>query len=411
MVRAAPEDDHHGRDRRAALTARSRERGRDVTTRRDFLRLSAAAGVAFGLPRVAGDRAGDSETPLPPGPGVGSSAARAKRILILGGTGFIGPPEVRYALERGHALTLFNRGRTNPGLFPGVEQLRGDRDGDLRALLGREWDVVIDNHATLPKWVRDSAGLLTNQAEHYVFISTLSVYKSPVHPGTNEQGVVYTAEDLELALAAGGSAYGANKAQAEREVEHSFPGRATIIRPGLIVGPGDPSDRFTYWPVRMHRGGEVLAPGDGSLAVQVIDVRDLTAFIVHMAEQATAGVFNATGPRTPYSMAEFLYGIRAVTAAEVSIAWVPTEFLLEQGIQPWSELTVWRRPSTEGVLAVRVERAIAAGLTYRPLADTAKDTLEWWHGLPATRRETPVAGLAPERERAVLAAWHRLRQG
>ncbi len=372
-----------------------------ATTRRDFLGVSAAAlgapwlaaiGGARGAPRAGADLRPPVHAP--------------RRILILGGTGFIGPPEVRHALERGHEVTLFNRGVTNPDLFADVEQLRGDRNGDLDILRGRQWDVVIDNHATLPSWVRDAATLLSDQVGHYVFISTLSVYKDPVHAGTDEYGSVYTVEDWERAVAAGESPYGANKAQAEREAQRAFPDRCTVIRPGLIVGPGDPSDRFTYWPVRIDRGGEVLAPGDGSSAVQVVDVRDLTRFIVHVAEQASAGVMNATGPRTPYSMAEFLHGIRAVTSAEVQLTWVAAPFLLERGVRPWSDLPVWRQGPSEGVLAVDVERAFARGLSIRPLAETARDTLEWWRTLPEERRSAPEAGLDAAREREVLAAWH-----
>ena len=376
-------------------------------SRREFLKQSTAAGAAlsFGaLPTgsfantIPGEPANASTLPS-------HSRVSPKRILILGGTGFIGPPEVRYAQERGHSLTLFNRGVTNPGLFPDVEQLRGDRAGNLDALKGREWDVVIDNAATPPEWVRDAAQLLQDDVGQYVFISTLSVYKRPLQIGTDETGAIYSPEDLATARAAGDDPYGPNKAQAERETEKYFPGRATIIRPGLIVGPDDPSDRFTYWPVRMDRGGEVLAPGDGSLPVQVIDVRDLTRFIVDTAEQGRIGIYNATGPRKPYSMMEFLHGIRAVTASELSITWVPVRFLLDQGVQPWSELPIWRSQGSEAVLAVSVERAMAAGLRLRPLADTARDTLEWWKSLPSERTQSPVAGLSAERERNVLAAW------
>lgn len=385
-----------------------------TTTRREFLRRSALAGVGLGVIGCDADGAttarssasnrdgpADTEDVLP--------SAAPKRILILGGTGFIGPHEVNYARARGHTLTLFNRGETNPELFSDVEQLRGDRNDDLEALRGREWDVVIDNHATLPGWVERSAEVLKDQVEQYVFISTISVYKSPILPGTDEStGEVFSPDDLEAALASGGSTYGPNKAQAEREAEQAFPGRTTIIRPGLIVGPGDPTDRFTYWPLRVDRGGEILAPGDGSAPVQVIDVRDLTRFIVGTAEAGTYGIYNATGPRTPYSMAGFLHGIRAVTGGEVEFVWVPADFLLEAGVSPWSEMTVWFPPGpTEGLLAVSVERAVEAGLTFRPLADTTRDTLQWFRSLPAERQAEPMAGVPAELEREVLEAWHR----
>ncbi len=334
-------------------------------------------------------------------------ASRPLRILILGGTGFIGPAQVRYALQRGHRITLFNRGRTNPTLFPEVERLQGDRNGDLEALKGREWDAVIDNPASLPRWVRQSAQLLKDAAQTYCFVSTISVYSDNSIVGMDESGPVGTLDNPDTEEITG-ETYGPLKALCEKEAERAFPGRALIIRPGLIVGPGDPSDRFTYWPVRVDAGGEVLAPGEPADPVQLIDARDLGEWMIRMVEQQAAGTFNATGPVSRLSMAEMLYGIRAVTSAPVSFTWVPAEFLEEQQVQPWSHMPVWVPPRNgmEGFSTVNCSRAIARGLSFRPLAETARDTLEWFKGLPEERRSGLKAGLSREREAEVLARWH-----
>ncbi len=245
-------------------------------------------------------------------------AAKQLRILILGGTGFTGPHQVRYALGRGHKVTLFNRGR-KPGAWPDqVEELIGDRNtGDLKALEGREWDVCIDNPTTLPFWVRDIGRVLHGKIQQYVFISTISVYAADDEPADESASLArYTgadamAETLESLRANVGELYGPLKALSEQEAQRQFPGMTTIIRPGLIVGPGDESDRFTYWPVRLSRGGEVLAPGDGSDPVQIIDARDLAEWTIRMAESRTFGTLNATGPDQSIEMREMLAGYRS----------------------------------------------------------------------------------------------------
>lgn len=370
-------------------------------TRRDFLLSSAAACGALGLGLA---------------PRRGQTAIVAKtenplRLLILGGTGFIGPHQVRYALARGHHVTIFNRGRREPGMFPEVfeqvEWLKGDRNDDLTALEGREWDAVIDNAAYVPRWVRTSAGLLKDAVRQYLLISTLSVFKDFSQPGMDESGPLDTIDDP-TTEAVNGRTYGPLKALCEREAERAFPGRATIVRPGLIVGPGDPTDRWTYWPVRIARGGEVLAPGDPEVLVRYIDVRDLTEWCIRMLEQGDVGVYNAVGPRSHTSIAEMLYGIRAVTSAAVSFTWVDLAFLDEHEVRPWSDLPAWLppRPGYEGYGSISRARAISKGLTFRPLAVTAKETLEWWNSLPADRRAEPRTGLTPEREAELLAAWH-----
>lgn len=377
------------------------------TDRRQFITSAALAGTALGMAPIAfANPAGESVKP----------AATPLRVLVLGGTGFIGPPMVEYLLARGHAVTLFNRGQTKTDLFPGVDKLTGDRNNDLESLKGRKWDVVFDNHATLPRWVRQTAQLLKDFVTRYVHVSTISVYAEPgftLPEDRDEAEPLRLDEDAPLAELPEdwdgseeitGATYGAFKVMAENEAREAFPGRATIVRPGLIVGPGDPTDRFTYWPVRIERGGEVLAPGSGRDAVQHIDVRDLAHFIVTLAENDVSGTFNATGPESRLSMAELLHGIRAVTTGPIDFSWVPADFLEAQNVQPWSDLPVWIPGSP--ILNVRIDRALAAGLDFRPLADTARDTLAWHAGRPVDRRASFRAGLSAEREAEVLGAWH-----
>ncbi len=367
-----------------------------ASTRREFLRTSAALGGALSmrLPLSATQR---WQQP-PPHP---------LRILILGGTGFIGPHEVRYALARGHSVTLFNRGQTNPHLFPELEKLVGDRNDNLEALRGREWDVVIDNSASIPRWVRQSAQLLKDSADLYLFVSTLSVIADNSIVGADESVAVATIEDPTTEEVTGRT-YGALKALCEQEAVRAFPRRALVVRPGLIVGPEDRSDRFTYWPVRIDRGGEVLAPGDPNDPTQIIDARDLTGWMIRMLEQGEMGVYNATGPIRPLAMAEMLYGIRAVTSADVRFTWADADFLDEHEVSAWADMPTWIPPSdgAEGFSRVNCAKAIGKGLTFRPLAETARDTLDWFKTLPEERQANLRAGIKPDREVEVLAAWH-----
>ena len=380
--------------------------------RRDFVRLSALTGGAAALGYPSGLLAkedGSTEPHFSLHREV-EQAENPMRILVLGGTGFIGPPEVEYMLARGHTVTLFNRGRTNANLFPGVEKLRGDRQaGDLDALRGREWDAVIDNPATVPRWVRESARLLKDAAEYYVHVSTVSVYSDDTIVGlTEDEGPVFELEDPTVEQVTG-ETYGGMKVLCEREAQRAFPGRAIIVRPGLIVGPGDPSDRFTYWPMRIAKGGEVLAPGDGTDPNQIIDARDLGEWIVRLVENGAAGVYNATGPSWRMSMAEMLYGIRAVTDGRVKFTWVDWEFMQEHEVSAWMDMPTWFpfTPEMQGLSTVDVSRAVAAGLTFRPLAVTARDTLEWVESWSDERKSRPRRfGISPEREAEVLQAWH-----
>ena len=377
-----------------------------TTSRRDFLKTSAVLSGAVGAglaaaPALAAPATRRAARPAP--------APKPLRILILGGTGFIGPHQVRYAQERGHTVTLFNRGKTNPGLFPNVEKLQGDRAvGDYKALKGRDWDVVIDNPTTFPRWVREAGAALKGHAKQYVFISTISVYAANDTPDADETAAVATtdtpdSEDREKFP----QLYGPWKALSEKEAEKAFPGRATVIRPGLIVGPGDLSDRFTYWPARLARGGEVLAPGNPADPVQIIDARDLAEFTVRVCENGTTGVYNATGPQSLLTMGEMLGGVRAVMTTDAHLTWVPADFLEAQQVRPWVNMPVWVPPDADrrGFARRSIRRALDKGLTFRPLAVTAKDTLDFYNAEPEERKAKLRAGLEPAREKEVLAAW------
>src|SRR5437773_1332010 len=368
------------------------------TTRREFIRLSAAAGGAFALTTRS--------TTL-----LAEKSAKPLRILILGGTGFTGPYQIRYAPSRGHKVTTFNRGKTHPGELPKeVEQLTGDRNGQLDALKNRQWDVAIDNPTTLPGWVRDAAQILKGNVERYVFISTISVYAD------TGQGVDETAplakydgpdpykETIEAVKASGYKTYGPLKVLSEKEAEKWFPGKTLIIRPGLIVGPRDETDRFTYWPVRIDRGGEVLAPGKPSDPVQFIDARDLAEWTIRMAENRETGIYNATGSAKPLEIGEMLDGTKAALHSSATFTWLPADFLQQQKVEAWSDMPVWAGDEL-GLARRKIDRALAKGLTFRLLAETARDTLAWFKSLPQDRQSKLRAGLTPEREAEVLAAW------
>ncbi len=370
-------------------------------SRREFMELSAALGCSLGAVSPWGASAE-----------IGQESVKPLRILILGGTGFIGPYQVRYAVSRGHKVSVFNRGKRQADLPDSVEHLLGDRNDNLESLKGREWDVIIDNPTTLPKWVRDSASLLKNAARQYVFISTISVYADFSRPGMDETSELlkYKGADPMAEKQIAPQLYGPLKALSEQEAEKWVPGKTAIIRPGLIVGPGDTSDRFTYWPVRIDRGGEVLAPGKPTDPVQFIDARDLGEWTIRVVEQGTLGTYNATGPRSPLSVAEMLYGIRAVTSGsnEIRFTWADWKFLAEQKVEGWSDMPVCVSddPESAGFSRVSNARAVSKGLTFRPLAETARDTILWFKTLPAERRAKMLAGLTEQREKAVLTAWH-----
>ncbi len=342
-----------------------------------------------------------------------SAPAAPLRILILGGTAFLGPALVEFARGRGHTVTLFNRGKTNPGLFPDVEKLTGDRDPNkgegLKALQGRAWDVVVDTSGYVPRVVRASAELLAPHVQHYTFVSSISVYKEMSKQNLDETAAVATVDDPATEEVM--KHYGALKALCEQAAEAAMPGRVLNVRPGLIVGPDDSSDRFTYWPVRVARGGEVLAPGDGLDPVQFIDARDLAAWIILSVERKTTGIFNATGPRQDQVMRDFLATARTALGSDARFTWVDSEFLAKHKVEAWSDLPSWMPRTSEegGVCKVSIAKALAAGLTFRPVADTLRDTLAWFRTLPPERQAKLRAGISAEREREVLAAWHQSR--
>ena len=364
--------------------------------RRNFVKTAAAAGagaaLASAFPRELEASGGRAGTP--------------KKILILGGTAFLGPQIVDVARAHGHVLTLFNRGKTNPGLFPDIEKLHGDRNGDLKSLEGRSWDAVIDTSGYFPRQVTASASLLAPRVKQYVFVSTLSVFAEDIKPGTAEDGKLLTMPDETSEDVS--KFYGALKALCEAAANKAMPGRAMIVRPGLIVGPGDRTDRYTYWPVRLARGGEVLAPGAGDDPVQYIDVRDLAAWIVLGIEKTLLGTYNAVGPaKTTTTMKTFLDTVKRGVGGDARFTWVPADFLDKEGVAAWSDLPVWvpSRGGEEGFTSIDSRKAIAAGLKFRPGAETARDTLAWFKTLPEDRRGKLAAGLTAERERDVLAAW------
>jgi 2'-hydroxyisoflavone reductase len=332
------------------------------------------------------------------------SSSKQLKILILGGTGFLGPHTVREALSRGHEMTLFNRGRTNTHLFPELEKLKGDRDGQLEALEGRKWDAVIDTSGYVPRLVNLSADLLAPNTAHYLFVSTISVYANFSVVGMNETAPVGTLSDQTTEKVTGAT-YGPLKALCEAATRSAMPGRNTIIRPGLIAGPGDKTDRFTYWPVRVARGGEVLAPGRSAGPVQFIDVRDLASFMIACLEQSATQVFNADRPAGSTTMGGMLDACKTASDSDARFQWATADWLEARGVQPWSDMPAWIPPKGEyaGFGSIDTSRATSAGLRIRPVEQTARDTLEWFRSLPDERQAKLRAGLPADREQKLLA--------
>ncbi len=365
----------------------------DGMDRRAFLR---AAGIGCGAAlSLGGSATGDARPQRP------------QRILILGGTSFIGPYQVKYALDRGHQVSIFNRGRTEPPFFreyfDRVERLVGDRNDDLASLETGEWDLVIDNSASIPRWVKMTTELLGDRADRYLFVSSISAYRDFGAVGIDEDYPVATLSSPDVEDM---SEYGGMKAACEAQTRDVFGERAIIVRPGLIIGPGDPTDRWTYWPVRLARGGEVLCPNSPEDPVQNIDAKDLSEWIVRLGEASgTGGTYNATGEAEPFE--EMLESARLGTGADADFTWVSSDFMEEHGVRAWAHRTNWTPPEgdTIGMNQVSVARAVDAGLAFRPLADTARDTLTWWESLPEERRSSPRAGLPAELEAEVLSAW------
>lgn len=363
--------------------------------RREFVKTSALAGGALGMfGSLGATGCAPAEEPL--------------RILILGGTRFIGPHQIKYAIDRGHEISMFTRGQTEPPFFQDyfeqVEHLIGDRNDDLSALEGREWDAVIDNSASYPRWVQMTTELLADHVDRYLFVSSISAYADFEQVGIDESYPVgqLSAPDVEDM-----AEYGPMKAKCEQNTRDVFGENAIIVRPGLIIGPGDNTDRWTYWPVRVDRGGEVMAPNTPQDPVQNIDARDLSEWIVRLVEEpGHGGTYNATGEVQEFGV--MLDEVKTGLGSDASFTWVPTEFMMEQQVAPWMGMTNWVPPEgqTLGMNQVSVAAAQQHGLTFRPISQTARDTVDWWNTLPEERRASPRAGMAPDREAEVLAAWH-----
>lgn len=409
------------------------------STRRDFMRTAVMAGAAAaipGSPALAARLAGYSH------------GSAGKRILVLGGTAFIGPAFVDAARKRGHHITLFNRGRTEKqkGMVEGVEHLYGNRDPNLtsedgqfkglEALKGKTWDAVLDTSGQYRRIVKASAELLAPAAKHYIYISSISVYKDNSKIGADETDELHTLEDPDVeTMGRNFENYGGLKAICEKTAAEYFPGRCAAVRPGLIVGPNDGTDRFTYWPVRVERGGEVLAPNSPDDPIQIIDVRDLAEWLVHIIDNNITGEFDAVGPPTGLTIGKLLDACKSESRSDATFTWADAAFLDSHGVMGWRDMPVWVKPTGEsaGFHRRSIARATAAGLTFRPINVTVRDTLDWWprelerrarvtreliekaekENKPKPELPDPTvlrAGIQPEREREVLEAWHK-RQG
>ncbi len=320
------------------------------------------------------------------------------RLLVLGGTKFLGRAAVESALERGHEVTLFNRGETNSELFPDVEKLRGDRTRDLDVLRGRDWDAVLDTAGYIPAVVRASAEALADATPYYLFVSSVSAYADQGRRNDETSPLAELGDDPDDRLTEDFSNYGALKALCEQAVQNVYGERSAVVRPGLIVGAHDPTGRFTYWPHRVARGGEVLAPAPPDRQVQFVDVRDLGDWMVELLERRTSGAYNATRPGLGFE--ELLETCREVTGSDATFTWVPDTLLADHGVGEWVELPLWLHdPDSAGMLDADVSRAVEAGLTFRPLTDTVRETLE-------LAETVDGVGLTPEREAELLAAAH-----
>lgn len=360
-----------------------------MTSRRHLLQLSAGLAANSLLPKAI------------------AAGAQPKRLLILGGTGFIGPHLTQEALRLGWRVTHFNRGKRSPQGVADVETLIGDRNGQLDALRGRKWDVVIDDTGQIPKYVKMSAELLAPNVGYCLFISSISAYASFAKPNDEDSPTgKLTDPDIDKTT---DETYGPMKALCEQYSAQAFKGRASIVRPGYIVGPLDASDRFTYWPVRASKGGEMLAPGTPHDPIQIIDVRDLAAWMMKLAQQRITGYFNAISPPRAFTMGDIITAsLQASASAGTKATWVPEDFLAkrwkpeELDLPPWSPMS----GETAGASLTSTVRAQKAGLKIRPMQETVRDTLAWFHSLPADRQSKLRAGLDPQKEVDTLRAWH-----
>jgi 2'-hydroxyisoflavone reductase len=358
-----------------------------MTNRRDLLKFTGAAAWAA----LAGDA---------------SAGARQIKVLILGGTGFIGPHFVAALREAGHTLTLFNRGKRDPEADPGVEQLLGDRNGQIESLRGRDWDVVIDNSGYTPKQVRATADLLKGHVKQYLFISSVAVYADFKKPKMDEDAPLATLKDPSTDTV-NGETYGGLKVLCEQVVQAAYGKRATLIRPSYIAGPGDPTDRFTYWPWRVAQGGEMIAPGQPGDPFQYIDVRDLADFVRACVEKGVGGVYNLCVPPGFVTIGSLLEASRKVTGSDTKFVWASPEFLEKHDIigenAKGNYMPIWQSAASDdaGIVQCSSERAVKQGLKFRTLETTIRETLEWQKGRPAEQQKLR-AGLAPEQEKELL---------
>ena len=328
-------------------------------------------------------------------------------ILVLGGTGFLGPHTVNAALAQGHTVTLFNRGKTNPNLFPDLEKIKGDRNSeDIKKLAGRKWDVVIDTSAYYPRSVNLAMEVLKDNIKQYLLVSTISVYADWSKVGMDESAPVGTIDDPTTEEITGTS-YGPLKALCEQAAEKHMPGKVTVIRPGLIVGPRDKTDRFTYWPVRINKGGRVLAPGDGNDYIQIIDVRDLAEWMVYCLNHNIVGVYNAQSNGGDITIKQLLDTCVKELNPSAELVWVDTEFLQQQQVAAWQEMPTWIPPEGDylGSGTMSSKLAYSNGLKERPLNVIVKDCYDWFASLPKERQAKLRAGISQEKEAKVLKAW------
>lgn len=377
-----------------------------MPNRRDFMLHSA---VGAWLIAGAADAADKASSPAP----------KSLRVLILGGTGFIGPHFVQAALARGHRVAVFNRNQRDADLPPGVERLVGDRDGNLESIKGRDWDAVFDTAAYVPSWVRTLGEALNGRVRHYTFISTIMAYRFPGATDERSDLEVYTGSDDPYTVKTPGNYYGALKVLCEREGERQFPGKTLVLRPGHIVGPREAVGAFTYLVARMEQGGEVLAGGDPLTQVQLIDVRDLAEFAVRSAERGSTGAFTLVGPARPLGWAELLGAVRAAFSVPTELTWVPLPWLLEHRFKPFSSTIFWgSQMGIPGFTELNNDKARDHGLAFRPLNVTVADTLAWYRSLPAERQRMVLMPIdssraledSMARERELLAEWRAQRK-
>ena len=354
--------------------------------RRDIIKAGAGTALALAAGRLA------------------AASGQEKTMLILGGTGFIGPHMTELALARGWKVTHFNRGKRDPDGVENVETLHGDRKGQLDSLKGRQWDVVVDNTGYIPKYQKMSADLLAPNTGYCLYISSISAYASFEKPNDigSPTGVLENKDQEEIT----NETYGPMKALCEQYVRDAYGSRCSIVRPGYIVGPLDPTDRFTYWPVRFARGGEMAVPGTAADPIQVVDVRDLAAFMMGLVERRVSGDYNAVTPPRAITMGSLMDTSRKVTGADTKLTWIDEKFIAEKAadvnLAPWSAM---HGPEAGGSLT-GIQASVEQGLKARPLEETVRDTLAWHATRPADRQATLRSGFSPEQEAAILADWH-----